>query len=345
MISYLKYYGSFTLEVQLSILAIAVQGPARGSRVIIQLGMEEVIQVRGLLKRYGSLTAVDNVSFTVYRGEVFGILGPNGAGKTTILEIIEGLLHPTDGRTLVLGVDTHLNPPAVKERIGVQLQASAYFDYLTLEEILTLFGSFYRRRIPSRDLLQTVGLLDRASTTLKKLSGGQRQRFTVAASLVNDPELVILDEPTTGLDPQARRSVWQLIEQVHSDGKTVVLTTHYIEEAQVLCNRVAIMDMGRIVAQDTPTNLMRSLDFPYVVKLVTARPLSPLDTESLRVAHEDALVANGNSYQIRVKDSPRALAQMLDWAASRDITLEHLEVVPASLEDVFLELTGKQLRD
>ena len=345
MITYPKYYGSLTLEVQLSIIAPAVQGPARGARVIIQLRMEEVIQVRGLVKRYGSLTAVDNISFTVHRGGVFGILGPNGAGKTTVLEIIEGLLHPTDGRTPVLGVDTHLDPPAVKERIGVQLQASAYFDYLTLEEILTLFGSFYRRRIPSRDLLQTVGLLDRAGTTLKKLSGGQRQRFTVAASLVNDPELVILDEPTTGLDPQARRSVWQLIEQIHSDGKTVVLTTHYIEEAHILCDRVAIMDMGRIVAEDTPKNLLRSLDFPYVVKLVTARPLSSLDTECLRVAHEDALVADGNSYQIRVKDSPRALAQLLDWATSRDITLEHLEVVPASLEDVFLELTGKQLRD
>ena len=321
------------------------QGAAERGRVIIQLGMEEVIQVRGLVKRYGSLTAVDNISFTVYQGEVFGILGPNGAGKTTTLEIIEGLQHPTEGCTLVLGVDTRRDPPAVKERIGVQLQASAYFEFLTLEEILTLFSSFYRRRLNARELLKTVGLLDRAGTTLKKLSGGQKQRFTVAASLVNDPEVVILDEPTTGLDPQARRGLWQIVEQIHSEGKTVILTTHYIEEAQVLCDRVAIMDAGRIVAQDTPANLVRSLDSPYLVKLVTSRPLLPVDTQSLREAYEDVLVADGNSYQVRVKDAPRALAQVFEWASARDITLEHLEVLPATLEEVFLEITGKQLRE
>ena len=235
--------------------------------------MEEVIEVQGLVKRFGPLTAVDNVSFTVYRNDIFGILGPNGAGKTTTLEVIEGLQRPTSGRTLVLGVDTHQEPEKVKERIGVQLQASAYFDFLTLDEILTLFGSFYQRSIPSRDLLAKVGLQDKAGTTLKKLSGGQKQRFTVAASLVNDPDLVILDEPTTGLDPQARRNLWQHIQQIHSSGKTVVLTTHYIEEAQVLCNRVAIMDVGRLVALDTPTNLLRSFGSPYAVNLVRSRPV------------------------------------------------------------------------
>lgn len=307
--------------------------------------MEEVIEVKGLVKRYGSLTAVDNISFTVHRSEVFGILGPNGAGKTTTLEIIEGLQRPTAGRTMVLGVDTHRDPAAVKERIGVQLQASAYFNYLTLDEILTLFGSFYRQHIPSRELLKKVGLLDRAGTRLKKLSGGQKQRFTVAASLVNDPEVVILDEPTTGLDPQARRNLWHLIQQIHSDGKTVVLTTHYMEEAQTLCDRVAIMDMGRIVALDTPTNLLRRLDLPYVVKLVTSRPMSPHEAEGLTGSPEDVLVGDGLSYQLQVKYAPQAVAHVLEWAANRDVTLEHLEVVPATLEDVFLELTGKELRD
>ena len=214
--------------------------------------MKDVIEVQGLVKRYGSLTAVDNISFTVRQGEIFGILGPNGAGKTTTLEIIEGLQLPTSGSTVVLGVDTQQNPTAVKERIGIHLQSSAYFDYLTLNEILVLFGSFYRRRINSRELLEKVDLLEKAGTMVKHLSGGQKQRFTVATSLVNDPEIVILDEPTTGLDPQARLNLWQLIQQIHSEGKTIVLTTHYMEEAQALCNRVAIMDMGRIVALDTP---------------------------------------------------------------------------------------------
>ncbi len=312
-----------------------------------------MIEVKGLVKRYGSLTAVDDISFTVHRGEIFGILGPNGAGKTTTLEIIEGLQRPTTGQTLVLGIDTHRNPAAVKERIGVQIQASAYFDYLTLDEILTLFGSFYRRRIPSRELLKRVGLLDRARTTLKKLSGGQKQRFTVAASLLNDPEVVILDEPTTGLDPQARRSLWQLIQQIHSDGKTVILTTHYMEEAQTLCSRVAIMDMGRIVALDTPANLLRGLASPYAVKMITSRSLLSHEAESLQRSPDNILsfgsiqdgTAHGHSYQLRVRNAPQAVAHVLAWAAAHDITLAHLEVVPASLEDVFLELTGKELRD
>ena len=307
--------------------------------------MEQVIEVQDLVKRFGPITAVDNVSFTVFRNDVFGILGPNGAGKTTTLEIIEGLQRPTSGRTLVLGVDTHQDPEKVKERIGVQLQASAYFDFLTLDEILTLFGSFYQRRIPSRELLEKVGLLDRSRTTLKKLSGGQKQRFTVAASLVNDPDVVILDEPTTGLDPQARRNLWQHIQQMHSSGKTVVLTTHYIEEAQVLCNRVAIMDMGRLVALDTPTNLLHRLGAPYAVKLVTSRALAPHETEGLGGCPDDVQSSNGNSYQLKVKDAAASLAHVLEWAASRDVTLEQLEVVPATLEDVFLELTGKELRD
>ena len=307
--------------------------------------MEEVIQVTGLVKRFKSLTAVDDISFTVYRNEVFGITGPNGAGKTTALEIIEGLQRPTSGTTVVLGADTQESPDAVKERIGVQLQASAYFDYLTLHEILTLFGSFYHKRLPPEELLDKVGLLDKAGATLKKLSGGQKQRFTVAASLVNDPEVVILDEPTTGLDPQARRNLWEIIRQINSDGKTVVLTTHYMEEAQALCHRVAIMDMGHIVALDTPTNLLQGLESPYVVKLVTSRSPSARETDELGLPSEDVLISNGHSLHLRVQNAPLAVAKVLEWASLRDITVEHLEVVPSSLEDVFLALTGKELRD
>ena len=307
--------------------------------------MEAVIDVRSLVKRYGSITAVDDVSFSVHRGEIFGILGPNGAGKTTTLEIIEGLLRPTSGHTEVLGVDTQQDPLEVKERIGVQIQASAYFDYLTLKEILNLFGSFYSRRVPAVELLTAVGLADRAGTTLKKLSGGQKQRFTVAASLVNDPEVVILDEPTTGLDPQARRNLWQLIQDIHSRGKTVVLTTHYMEEAQSLCHRVAIMDEGRIVALDSPTNLLRSLHLPFVVKIEVSRSLEPREVEDLKGSPGDLLVANGHSYELRVGDAPRTLSHVLQWASALDITLEHLQVTQATLEDVFLELTGRELRE
>ena len=307
--------------------------------------MDEVIQVRGLIKRYGPLTAVDGISFAVHRGEVFGILGPNGAGKTTTLEIIEGLQSPTEGETSVLGVDTHRDPMQVKGRIGVQLQASAYFDYLTLHEILTLFGTFYPKCVPADELLEVVGLADRSGTTLKKLSGGQKQRFTVAASLVNDPEVVILDEPTTGLDPQARHNLWELIRRIHSSGTTVVLTTHYMEEAEALCHRVAIMDAGQIVALDTPAGLMLRIERPYLVKLSTAREMSPQEWEALRPTPDDVLTTAGVSCELRVKDVPRAMAHVLQWASDRGVALEHLEVVPSTLEDVFLELTGKELRD
>ncbi|MCH8309383.1 MAG: ABC transporter ATP-binding protein, partial [Chloroflexi bacterium] len=230
---------------------------------------DEVISVESLSKKFGDLVAVDDISFSVRRGEVFGILGPNGAGKTTTLECIEGLQKPSSGKISVLGTEVARDPNTVKERIGVQLQASAYFDYLTLTEILELFGRFYSRSVPAAELLSTVGLEDKASATVGKLSGGQQQRFTIAATLVNDPEIVFLDEPTAGLDPQARRNLWDFVQSISSQGRTIVLTTHYMEEAEFLCDRVAIMDQGRIVTLDTPTNLVRSLPVPYEVKAST----------------------------------------------------------------------------
>lgn len=304
-----------------------------------------MIEVNNLVKRYGSITAIDDISFSVSSGEIFGILGPNGAGKTTTMEIIEGLQKPTSGSTSVLGIDTQREPNKIKERIGVQLQASAFFDLLTLKEILTLFGSFYKKSVPYGDLLTKVGLADRSGSTLKKLSGGQKQRFTFAASLVNDPALVILDEPTTGLDPQARRNVWQLIREIHGDGKTVVLTTHYMEEAEVLCDRVAIMDAGRIATLDTPSNLLESLAAPQVLKVVTSRPLAASEIEGLKTSPDDTLGGEGTTYQLQVKNGPAALAHVMDWAVGLDVAIEHLELLPATLEDVFLELTGKDLRD
>ena len=228
---------------------------------------EKVIVVEGLIKRFGQLTAVDGVSLSVRKGEVFGILGPNGAGKTTLLECVEGLQRPDAGSLHVLGLDVGREASAVKDRIGVQLQASAYFDFLTVTEILELLGTFYSRRVPAAALLGRVSLEDKAGATIRKLSGGQKQRFAIAATLVNDPEVVFLDEPTTGLDPQARRNLWGFISDVREGGRTVVLTTHYMEEAQALCDRVAIMDRGKVVALDTPSNLIQSLPAPYEIRV------------------------------------------------------------------------------
>ena len=307
--------------------------------------MDEAVRVEGLVKRFGSLTAVDGISFSVKRGEIFGILGPNGAGKTTTLEIIEGLQRPTQGSVTVLGLNIFEKPAQVKTRIGVQLQSSAYHDYLSLKEVLALLGSFYPKRVAPDDLLGRVGLLDRANSRVGQLSSGQKQRFTVAASLVNDPELVILDEPTTGLDPQARRNLWSMVRDIHQQGVTVVLTTHYMEEAEALCDRLAIMDRGRLLTVDEPRNLINRLDATYAVKLVVADPLTESQIASLNGGVEFVQAVGDNAYLLRLRNTPKALGAILDEIVRSEITLEHLEITPVTLEDVFLELTGNELRD
>jgi ABC-2 type transport system ATP-binding protein len=319
--------------------------------------MEPAVQVENLVKRFGSFTAVDGVTFAVERGEVFGILGPNGAGKTTTLEIIESLQKPTEGRVSVLGLDVQSDAVKVKTKIGVQLQASAYYDYLNLKEILALLGSFYPSKASPDTLLDQVGLADKAASRMAELSGGQRQRFAVAASLVNNPELVILDEPTTGLDPQARRNLWGLIQEVNRRGVTVVMTTHYMEEAENLCNRLAIMDHGQILAMDTPRNLINGLKASYAVKLTLDKPMTVAQLQSLNggvelvqseeqseeTADEDARTEN--TYLLRLANSPTALRAMLDEIDKAGLGLENLQITPVTLEDVFLELTGSELRD
>ncbi|HEX2221398.1 MAG TPA: ABC transporter ATP-binding protein [Candidatus Limnocylindria bacterium] len=218
-----------------------------------------MITVRDLRKRYGDVVAVDGVSFDVAEGEVFGILGPNGAGKTTTLEMIEGMRPIDDGTAVVDGVDVGRQPREVKRRIGIQLQSSAFFDELSLVELLELFARLYGRRPDPMALLGEVELTDKARSQVRTLSGGQKQRFSIAAALVNEPRVLFLDEPTTGLDPQARRHMWSLIARLRDGGHTIVLTTHYMEEAEQLCDRVAIMDGGRIVALDAPAALVASL--------------------------------------------------------------------------------------
>lgn len=221
--------------------------------------MNFVLEVSGLKKNYGGLAAVGGVSFNVTRGEVFGILGPNGAGKTTTLEMIETLRPLDAGQVLLNGIDVQREPQKVKQMIGVQLQSSSFFDKLTLAELLQLFGEMYGRRVNAPALLDEAELRDKAKSYVAQLSGGQKQRFSIAAALVNDPVILFLDEPTTGLDPQARRHLWGVIRRIRSEGKTIVITTHYMEEAEELCDRVAIMDHGKIVANAPPQELIRQL--------------------------------------------------------------------------------------
>lgn len=250
---------------------------------------EALIKVKNIKKYYGDFAAVKGVSFEVAPGEVFGILGPNGAGKTTTLEMIEGLKSIDDGKATINGLDVARDPYGVKEIIGVQLQASAFFDHLSLVEILHLFSNLYAQNKDPQELLREVDLTEKAKAYVKSLSGGQKQRFSIAAALVNDPVALFLDEPTTGLDPQARRNLWDLVQDIQKSGKTIVITTHYMEEAEVLCDRVAIMDHGEIIALDTPSKLI------------------------------DNLLKKGFKPKTEVKK--------------------------ATLEDVFIDLTGHELRD
>jgi len=221
--------------------------------------MAAIIEVKNLIKKYGTFTAVNNISFSVEEGEIFGILGPNGAGKTTTLEMIEGLKKPTSGTITLDGKDVVRETDAVKALIGVQLQASTFFENLNLVELIDVFASMYNRQVDAMALLGEVELTDKAKAYAKELSGGQRQRLSIAVGLVNDPKVIFLDEPTTGLDPQARRHLWDLVETIKAKGKTVVITTHYMDEAEVLCDRVAIMDSGKIIALSTPQLLIEQL--------------------------------------------------------------------------------------
>ncbi len=220
---------------------------------------DDILQVRGLRKRYGELVAVDGISFAVRSQEIFGILGPNGAGKTTTLECIETLRPFDEGEALVGGIDVRGRPQEVKSIIGVQLQASSFFDKLSLGELLVLFGELYGRRVDPLLLLDEVELREKSGAQVRELSGGQMQRFSIAAALVNEPQVLFLDEPTTGLDPQARRHLWGVIKRIRKEGKTIVLTTHYMDEAEELCDRVAIMDHGKVIALDPPQQLIHQL--------------------------------------------------------------------------------------
>lgn len=219
----------------------------------------DIITVHNLVKKYGNLTAVDSISFNVKNDEIFGILGPNGAGKTSTLEMIEGIAPVTSGKITVDGIDSTHNPDAIKNKIGILLQENAFFDFLSIKEILVMFRGFYENTDDPNQLLEFVELKDKANNRLSELSGGQKQRFAISVSLINNPKIVFLDEPTTGLDPQSRRHMWDLINTIRGQGKTIIITTHYMDEAQKLCDRIAIMDNGKIITLDTPNNLIDQL--------------------------------------------------------------------------------------
>lgn len=248
-----------------------------------------IIQVKDLAKSYGDFEAVKGISFDVYQGEIFGLLGPNGAGKSTTLEIIETLRQKSGGTVLVDGMDLDTHPEAIKKIIGVQLQTAGFYPNLNLMELIRLFVGLYQMEMDPMELLKKVNLEDKANAKFKELSGGQKQRFSIATTLINQPKIIFLDEPTTGLDPQARRNLWDLIQEIRDNGTTVIITTHYMDEAEVLCDRVAIIDSGKIIGINTPNQLI------------------------------DELVATGFE---KVK-----------------------EVKKANLEDVFIHMTGKQLRE
>jgi ABC-2 type transport system ATP-binding protein len=306
-------------------------------------GTPPVIAVSDLRKSYGAIEAVSGVAFEVHRGEVFGLLGPNGAGKTTTIEIIEGLRAPDSGSVNVLGIDVRRNPGALKERIGVQLQTAALYPNLSVEELIDLFGSFYARPRPTEEVMAEVGLTERRTGISKDLSGGQRQRLSIALALVNDPELIFLDEPTTGLDPQARRALWEHIEQLRKSDKTIVLTTHYMEEAERLCDRVAVMDNGRILEMGTVTELVTRHFRDRTVRFVSQPGLPDAELAALagvrQVAQEDEETV------LHTQDVPATIGALLRLADERGIEGLDVAVRRPTLEDVFLELTGRALRD
>ena len=294
----------------------------------------EVVDIR---KSYGDLKAVDGVSFTVSEGEFFGILGPNGAGKTTTLEIVEGLREPDGGSVRLMGQSPWPRRQELLPRIGVQLQASAFFDRLTAREQLETFASLYGiGSARAGEMLELVGLGDKADTREDKLSGGQRQRLSIACALVHDPDIVFLDEPTAALDPQARRNLWDVLRAIQERGKTIVYTTHYLDEAEILCDRVAIMDKGRILAMDPPATLVRGLDAP--TKVILERGSLTLDTAN-RLTGVDHADEDEVSLTITTRAPAPVLSALADLGA-----LDGLQVRTATLEDVFLELTGREYR-
>jgi len=301
-----------------------------------------VVGVKDLVKQYPGTKAVDGISFDVHRGEIFGMVGPNGAGKTTTIECVEGLRRPDSGAIQGLGLDPLRDRYQVRERIGVQFQSAALPDRIKVWEALDLFAAFYRRSVDWRPLLEQMGLAEKRDAYFSKLSGGQKQRVFIALALVNNPDLAFLDELTTGLDPQARRAMWDLVRSIRERGTTVFLTTHFMEEAERLCDRVAIMDHGKIVALDTPENLIDSLGAENRVVFEVG---GPFDEEPLRAAPGVVRVERIGERVVVYGQKDGLVSGVVNALETAGIRFENLRTEQPTLEDVFLALTGKEMRD
>ncbi len=302
------------------------------------------LRVEGLRKAYDDVVAVDGIDLQASPGECFGLLGPNGAGKTTTIEICEGLLKPDAGAVEMLGLNWETGARELRQRLGVQLQETQLADKLTVVETLRLFRSFFRQGPPVEDVIAMVQLEEKRDARVGKLSGGQKQRLAMACALVGDPDLLFLDEPTTGLDPQARRQLWGLIEKFKTAGRTIILTTHYMDEAERLADRVAIMDHGRIIALGTPRELIRQIGVDQIVEFATdSRRIELAELEKIEGVRK-ARTENG-SYELEVTELHRAVPALLAELARREVPLTELRTHTASLEDVFVALTGRHLRE
>ena len=318
--------------------------PAREPRTNSLMAQPLALRCVGLVKRFGDVTAVNGLDLEVYTGECFGLLGPNGAGKTTTVEILEGLTAPTSGGVEVLGRKWGIGADReLRELIGVQLQETQLADKVTVEETIRLFRSFYQRGREVEEVIRLVNLAEKRNARVGKLSGGQKQRLAVACALVNEPDLLFLDEPTTGLDPQARLKLWEVIERFRGSGGTIVLTTHYMEEAERLCDRVAIMDHGRVIALGAPNELIASLGAEQIIEFSVAGTLQEKPLVELPGAHN--LRSTNDGYALTVSNIGTVLPAMLDELERQQTKLKTLTTHQATLEDVFVNLTGRMLRD
>ena len=302
-----------------------------------------ILQVENLTKRYGDVEAIRGVSFEVQEGEVFGLLGPNGAGKTSTIEILEGLRTPDGGRVSVCGLDPQHSPEELKREIGAALQATSLPDKMRVLEALKLFATFYERRRSPEELLKRFGLEEKRNAFYSTLSGGQKQRLALAMALVNDPRVLFFDEPTAGLDPQVRREIYSVIEELRREKKTIVLTTHYIEEAERLCDRVAIVDYGKVIAQGTPRELKQRSGDTTRIEVRLAKPASQATLKGLDGV-TDCHALDG-AFNLHCQRPPQAIVALVKHLEAEGNELVNLEISTPSLEDVFIELTGRRLRD
>jgi ABC-2 type transport system ATP-binding protein len=321
-------------------------------------GPGAALRVAGLRKTFGAVTALDGLDLDVERGECFGLLGPNGAGKTTTVEICLGLTEPDAGDVVVLGRRWSADGHALRQRLGSALQETQLSEKLTVQETISLFRSFYRSGRGVDEVIGVVHLEEKRRARLGTLSGGQKQRVALACALVGNPELLFLDEPTTGLDPQARRHVWTIVEELRAEGRTVLLTTHYMEEAHRLCDRLAVVDHGRVIARGTPGSLIASLDAGHVIRFTVDDPQQRLDVHVLRTlagvggverdvdaAPDDAAAGGAAPWSLRVREPHAVLPALLELLARHGLHLQSLETRSATLEDVFVSLTGRHIRD